>query len=113
MEDSCPEIRRSSFVHRQARVVEEGFIGVETAAIGIHHDDRLRNSVRDSAKLLFILAEPDLSPFQVIDIGVRTVPFDDIAEPIAKRIDSKQEPAIFSIMAPNACFEFTWLPRNQ
>jgi len=53
---------------------------VKAAAIRIHYDDRLRNGISDSAKIFFVLAELNRSPLQLINIGVCTVPFDDITE---------------------------------
>ena len=85
-------------------------ICVEIAPFGIQHNDRLRNGIGDSAKFLFLLAEFSLRPFQVINIGVCAIPFDDISELVAKWCDAEQEPAIFSIIAPQSRFDLPESP---
>src|ERR1700730_291104 len=57
------------------------------------------------AKALLALAECDLGQLAVFDIGRRPVPFDNVARLIAQRLSLEQEPAIFTIEAPEPRFK--------
>jgi hypothetical protein len=50
---------------------------------------------------------------EVLNIGNRSVPSDDIAALVAQRLAPEKEPAISSIVASHACFDLTLLTRSQ
>src|SRR5882672_8952501 len=57
------------------------------------------------AKALLALAKRLLGPLAVLDVGGRPVPFDDVPRLIAQRLGTEQEPAIFTIEAPQPGFK--------
>src|SRR5258707_7509705 len=57
------------------------------------------------AKALLALAKGDLGPLAVLDVGRRTIPFDNVACLIAQRLGPEQGPAIFTIVAPEPSFK--------
>jgi len=58
------------------------------------------NGVDHATKLLFVSPELIFSPLQIVDIRVRAVPVDHLAELIALRLDADDEPAVFAVEAP-------------
>src|SRR5262249_27619340 len=70
------------------------------------HDDDDRYGVRDVAKL-------EVSALQVVDVGARPVPSNDLAPLVAKRLDADQEPAVRSVAAPQAGLDLRRLPGCQ
>src|SRR5260370_36377117 len=60
------------------------------------------------AKALLAFAKGDLGPVAVLDVGRRTIPFDNVACLVAQRLGAKQEPAIFTIVAPEPSFKLAW-----
>jgi hypothetical protein len=59
-------------------------------------------------KALLALAKGLLGPLAVLDVGGRPVPFDNVARLIAQRHGLEQEPAIFTIEAPEPGFKPAW-----
>ena len=59
-------------------------------------------------KALLALAKCLLSPLEVLDVGRRPIPFDNLARLIAQRLGLEQKPAIFTIEAPEPSFEPAW-----
>src|ERR1700754_3662278 len=57
------------------------------------------------AKALLALAKGFLSPLAVLDVGGRSVPFDNVARFIAQWHGLEQKPAIFTIEAPEPGFK--------
>src|SRR5258708_28845916 len=62
---------------------------------------------------LLVLSKCILCPYSIFDIGVRAVPFDDVAALIVQRLNAEQEPAILSVEPPQAPFEFACFPRCE
>jgi hypothetical protein len=54
-----------------------------------------------------------LRPPSVLNIGVYSVPFDDLSGCIGDRARTEEEPAIIAVEPPQARFHFTWLARSQ
>src|SRR6266849_5964077 len=57
------------------------------------------------AKALLAFTKRHLGSLAVLDVGRRSVPFDNVARLIAQRLGAQQEPAILAIEAPEPCFE--------
>src|SRR5262245_18928920 len=62
------------------------------------------------AQRFHALAQRLFGPLAVFNIGIGSIPFDQISFLIAKRHGARQEPAVFSIGSPNAHFEIELLP---
>src|SRR5260370_7379009 len=60
------------------------------------------------AKATLARAKGDLGPLAVLDVGRRTIPFDNVACLIAQRLGAEQEPAIFTIVAPEPSLKLAW-----
>jgi hypothetical protein len=73
----------------------------------------LRYGIGNPAKLALVLPQPLFRPLQVLNIRIRSVPSDDIASLVTQRLTPEQEPTICSIVAPQACFDLTWLTRSE
>src|SRR5262245_30817943 len=95
-----------------AGVVARDAVRVERQSLGAEDDDRLWNGVRDPAKLFLIHQELDLSTFQVVDLGARPVPSDDLPELVAERFDADQEPSIDAVAASQTSLDLVRIPRG-
>src|ERR1043166_1536342 len=96
-----------------AGVVARDAVRVERQSLGTQDDDRLRNGVRDPTKLFLILQQLDLSTFEVIDVGARPIPPDDVANVVAERFDADQEPPIDAVAASQTSLDLVRLPRGE
>src|SRR6202158_3702557 len=65
----------------------------------------VRGRVAVFAKALFARAKFLCGPLAFLDVGRRPVPFDNVAQLIAQRFGAEQEPAIFTIEAPQPSFK--------
>src|ERR1700722_7775236 len=63
------------------------------------------------AKALLALAKCLFGPLAVLDVGGRSIPFDNVAEVIAQRIGTEQEPAVFAIETPEPRLKLAWQAR--
>jgi hypothetical protein len=61
------------------------------------------------AKFPLLLAQPLFHSLSVLNIDIGSVPFEDIPMLVAERFATEQEPAIFSVEAAQARFDFTRL----
>src|SRR5262245_39616702 len=61
----------------------------------------------------FLSGEQCLSPLAIFNIGIRSVPFDNVSRLVAQRHAAEQEPAILSVKPPQTCFNFNWLATRQ
>src|SRR5206468_10138912 len=52
-------------------------------------------------------------PLSVVDVGSRSVPFDDVPLRIAQRHSAQHEPAILPVSAPQTCFLLERLSSRQ
>ena len=112
MKDARAIVLGSNLLQGQPGVLERRAIRIERTPLGTQDDDRLRNGVGDSAKLFLVLPQRDLSPLQVIDVGVRSIPSDDVAQFVTQRLESEQEPPILPVVASHTGFDLTRLPRR-
>ncbi len=113
MKDPCSKVRRHHLFHGEAGVIERRSVRVDDRPVGSQHDDGLRDGIGDPPKLLFVSPELIFSPLQIVDIRVRTVPLDHVAELIALRLDADDEPAVFAVEAPQTHFDLARLPRGE
>src|SRR5437016_2853435 len=49
----------------------------------------------------------------VLDVGTRSIPFDDVSFLVAQRHGAEQEPARFPVSPPQACFSLQRFPGRQ
>src|SRR6266851_3310576 len=73
----------------------------------------LRYCIGNSAKLALVLPQLLFGPLEVLNIRIRSVPSDDNALLITPRFAPEQEPTIFPMVAPQACFELPRLTRSE
>jgi len=62
------------------------------------------------AEFAFVLPQLLFCPLEVLNIRIRCVPSDDLAELVTQRFNTEQEPAIFTVVPPQAVFDLTRLP---
>src|SRR6185295_566661 len=104
MEKPTEEVRGRHLLHRESGVLEKGTVRVQDSCIRPQDVDGLGYGVDDAAQLLFVLPKPRFSPLEVFDIGVRSVPVNDIALLVAHRLDADDEPTILAVMATQPYF---------
>jgi hypothetical protein len=85
---------------REARLVKSHAIGIERSSIRRQDRDGLGIGIGDLAQIRLILPQPVFGPLPVIDVGIDSIPSDDVALLIVHRYSADQEPAIFSVEAP-------------
>ncbi len=112
MEDQLAKRRCPHRLDRETGKVERRLIRGHGVPVRVQHDDGLGNGVDHATKLLFVSPELIFSPLQIVDIRVRAVPVDHLAELIALRLDADDEPAVFVVEAPQTHFDLARLPRG-
>ena len=105
MKKPCPKVRCHYLAHREATEIEHRLIGVETSPIRRQDHDGLRDGIGDLSQLHFVLPELFFSPLSVFDVGIGSIPVDDIPVLVAQGFGPEQEPPIFSVEASHACLD--------
>src|SRR5579872_1933503 len=77
-----------------------------------HESDQSRNTVGNRAIMLIARAQRLTGSPEVLNVGVRSTPFNDLTGFIRQRASVAEEPAILSIEAPQPRFHFAWLARS-
>src|ERR1700692_700615 len=70
--------------------------------VGTGFPKPIRSRLGIVAESLLALSQRLLGPLAVRNIGIGSIPFDDLSRLVAQRRRTAQEPAIFSICAPDA-----------
>ena len=68
----------------------------------------LRYSIGNPAKLPLVLKEFRLRSFSIFDVSIASKPPDDVAFSVEFWKDTYQEPSVFSVISPDAGFQFAW-----
>ena len=100
------------FTHRRANVVYDTLIHILQPAIWHGTPDQGWNGVDNQAKVGCALLQGFFSALSVLDIRVRSVPFEDLPGFVAQRHGAEEEPAKFSIEAAQARFTLRGFPRD-
>src|SRR2546428_8832461 len=113
MEQPCAKIGCDHIFHGEAAIVEHGLIRVDPSTVRPLDDNGVGYRIGNSADFAFVLPQQLLFyPLEVLNISIRSVPSDDVAELVTQRFNTEQEPAIFSVAPPQAAFDLTRLPRG-
>src|SRR5712692_11936537 len=110
MDEPGTELRCHHLVHRESGVLQHGPVRVEEGSVRPPDDDELGYGVDDAPQLPLVLPQLRFGLLEVFDIGVGSVPPDDIASFIAQRLDPDEEPTILTVVTPMSYFELTRLP---
>src|SRR4029077_9088663 len=97
MENAVRKILGLHVVQRESGVLKRHAICVNGFSIRIQDDDALRNSIGHAPKFFFILTELSFSALKVIDVGIRSIPVDNVARFVAQWLSPKLEPSIHSV----------------
>src|SRR5207244_1849615 len=71
-----------------------------------------RYGIDDPSQFLFVLPESLFRLLQVVNVGIRAIPCDDMAQRIAQRLGAEEEPAIGAVATSPSGFDLTRLPRS-
>src|SRR5467141_3524851 len=110
MEQPCPKIGSDYVFHREAAIVEHGLIRVDRSPVRLLDDNGVGYRICNPAEFAFFLPQRFFCPLEILNISIRSVPSDDVAELVTQRFNTEQEPAIFTVVPPQAVFELTRLP---
>ena len=110
MEQPCAKIGCDHVFHREAAIVEHGLIRVDRSPVRPLDDNGVGYRIGNPAEFAFVLPQLLFCPLEVLNISIRSVPSDDVAELVTQRFNTEQEPAIFPVVPPQAVFDLTRLP---
>src|SRR5258707_13692621 len=110
MEEPCAKIGGNHVLHREPAIVEHGLIRVDRSSVRPLDDNGLGYRIGNPAEFAFVLPQLLLCPLEVLNISIRSVPSDDVAELVTQRFNTEQEPVIFPVVPPQAEFGFTRVP---
>ena len=113
MKDPGAKVRSGHIFDGEAGVVEHRLIRIDRHAVRVLDNNGLRYCIGNSAKLALVLPQLLFGPLEVLNIRIRSVPSDDNALLITPRFAPEQEPTIFPMVAPQACFELPRLTRSE
>lgn len=71
------------------------------------------DGIGDLSQLLLVLSQPGFSPLEVVDIGIRSVPLEDVALLVAHGLDADDEPTILAVMATQSYFGLAGFRRRK
>ena len=73
----------------------------------------LRKEIYELPELPLVLPEFELGLFQVVNVGIRSIPVDNLARFVAQWLSPKQEPSIHSVESTQPSLDFARLARGQ
>src|SRR6266849_10582501 len=110
MEQPCAKIGCDRIFHGEAAIVEHGLISVDWSPIRPLDDNGVGYRIGNPAEYALVLPQLLFCQLEVLNISIRSVPSDDVAELDTQRFHTEQEPAIFTVVPPQAVFDLTRLP---
>src|SRR2546428_11660269 len=102
MEQPCAKIGGNHVLHRETAIVEHGLIRIDRSSVRPLDDNGEGYRIGNSAEFAFVLPQLLFCPLEVLNISIRSVPSDDAAELVTQRFNTEQEPAIFTVVPPQA-----------
>ena len=98
---------------RRAEVLEDLVVDGFDLTAGRKDRDQAGNAVHDQARIAFAYAQRFLGALPLFDVGVDSVPFDNIARFIARRIGAEQEPSVLSVASTQPRLGLSQLSGSQ
>src|SRR4029434_366642 len=92
--------------------LEHGLSRVYRRPVRLLDDNGVGYRIGNSAELAFVLPQLLFRPLVVLNISIRCVPSDDVAELVTQRFNTEQEPTILTVVPPQPVFDLTWLARG-
>ena len=108
---ACPPAFQS--FERGAQVLEDIAVGALDFAGRRQESDHGRNDVGDRAMAIVAGLLIHRQPPEVIDVGARSTPLDDLPGCVGEGLRAKSEPAILAIEASQARLHAAWLAGRQ
>ncbi len=96
-----------------AEVVDDALIDRLQGSIGKGGPDECGDGVDDQTKAALALEEGLLGALAVFDVGVGSVPLDDVAGLIAERSAAEEKPAVLAVGAAHSCFDLARLSAGE
>ena len=100
-------------IKANAEVIELNAIGVNTFAARAVYRNKLGREVQHLPELDFLLPQCFFRLLPIVDIDVASVPTDNLSGVVKRGEDTLEEPAVFSIEPPEACFHLEGLTLRQ
>jgi len=91
---------------RKAGIFECYLVRINRRAVRLLNDNGLRNGIRYTAKLICVL-------FKILNVGIRSIPVEDLARFVAQWLSPKQKPSIRSVEPTQPAFDLARLARRQ
>src|SRR5579862_1999581 len=73
----------------------------------------LRKEIDELSELALVLPEFELGLFQVLNVGIRSIPVDNLARFVMQWLSPKQVPSIHSVESTQPSLDFARLARGQ
>src|SRR5260370_38125342 len=96
-------------IKANAEVIEHHGIGVKTFAASAVYRNQLGREIHDLSDLDFLLPNFIFRLLPVVDIDVASVPTENLSGAVKQGEDALEEPAVFSVEPPEACFHLEGL----
>ena len=106
MQQSGSKFGCLNVICREAAIVEHLPIYLQKFAVWFENDDVLRNRIDDQSQFHLLTLKPRLHLLTIVDVCIRSVPPDYVILRVSYGDGAKQEPAILSIKATQACLDF-------
>src|SRR5260370_29262731 len=97
----------------EAQVVKQPLVVQKKDAVLIHYNNMLRKEIYELSQFALVLSKHGLGALEVIDVGIRSIPVDNVARFVAQWLSPKQEPSIHSVEPAQPSLNFTRLARGQ
>ena len=107
------KVRGHHLVQGETGVREHGLIRRQIVPIRSQDHAGLGDGIDDPSQLLCVVPESLLRLLQVVNVGLRAIPGDDMAHLIAQRLSVEEAPAIGAVDASQASFDFTRLSSSE
>src|ERR1700694_2157408 len=112
MKDPRAKVRGGYIFQRETGIVEDCLVRVNRRAVRSLDDNGLGYGVGNPAKFPFVLPQLLFRPLSVLDVGIGSIPSDHLAGLVLQGFYSDEEPAVSSIGAAEARFDFASFTRS-
>src|SRR5258708_28191106 len=81
----------------EAQVVKQPLVGLKQGAVLLHYNNMLRTEIYELSQFALALSKHGLGALERIDLGIRSIPVDNVARFPPPRLSPNQPPPLHAL----------------